>query len=137
MLLVGFIYFGMYFLSDVSPIHNLPSTVLASKTKLQKSITSYHGVASVLIFEIYVFLYTRTINFYRQWFLTLQVFIAWGWFSIQSCNSMTSFHKGYFHHVHLVSGSSPRWKKTVSYHNYLLKELTLRYMYFSKKQFSE
>ena len=28
MLLIGLIYFGMYFLSDVPPIHNFPSTVL-------------------------------------------------------------------------------------------------------------
>ena len=31
MLIIGFIYFGMYFLSDVSPIQNLPSTVLEPK----------------------------------------------------------------------------------------------------------
>ena len=31
MLLIGLIYFGMYFLSDVSPIHTVPSTVLAQK----------------------------------------------------------------------------------------------------------
>ena len=29
LLLIGFIYFGMYFLSDISPIHTFSSTVLA------------------------------------------------------------------------------------------------------------
>ena len=29
--LIGFEYFGMYFLGDVSPIHTFPSTVLVPK----------------------------------------------------------------------------------------------------------
>ena len=51
-LLISFIYFGMYFLSDISPIYNFPSTILAPKKILQKLVTSYHCVALVLRFEV-------------------------------------------------------------------------------------
>ena len=52
MLLIGLIYFGMYFLSDVSPIHTFPSTVIAQKRLLGKLVISYHCADLVLIFEV-------------------------------------------------------------------------------------
>ena len=52
MLPIGFIYFGIYFLSDVSPIHTLPSTVLVQKNLPGKLLMSYHCVALVLKFEV-------------------------------------------------------------------------------------
>ena len=52
MLLIGFIYFGMYFLSDVSPIHTFPSAIIAPKKHSQKLVILYHCVALVLIFDV-------------------------------------------------------------------------------------
>ena len=45
MFLVGFIYFGIYFLRYVSPIHTLPSTFLAKKKLPEKLLISYHYAA--------------------------------------------------------------------------------------------
>ena len=52
MLLIGFIYFGVYFLSEVSPIHKFPSTVIVPKKLPQKLVISYNRVALVLRFEV-------------------------------------------------------------------------------------
>ena len=51
LLLVGFIYVGIYFPREVSPIHNFPSTVLAQKKLPGKLVISYHCSALVLKFE--------------------------------------------------------------------------------------
>ena len=53
MLLVGFIYCGMYFLRDVSIIDTSPSKVIAPKNLPGKLVISYHYSALLLIFEVY------------------------------------------------------------------------------------
>ena len=52
LLIVGFIFFGMYFLSDVYTIHTFPLTVIAPKNLPGKLVISYHFEALVLIFEV-------------------------------------------------------------------------------------
>ena len=52
LLVICFIYFGMYFLRDASPIHNFPLTDLALKNLLGKLVISYHCADLVLIFEV-------------------------------------------------------------------------------------
>ena len=48
---IGFIYFGMYLLRDVSPIHNFPYTFLSPKKLLGKCLISDNCADLVLIFE--------------------------------------------------------------------------------------
>ena len=48
LLLVSFIFFGMYFLRGIYTIFTLPSTVLATKILHRKLAISYNFVALVL-----------------------------------------------------------------------------------------
>ena len=59
LLLVGFIFFGVYLLSDVSPTHNFPSNVLAPKFLLEKLVISYHCVNLVMRFKVDAFVYLQ------------------------------------------------------------------------------
>ena len=52
MLLVDFTFFGMYFLSDVYPIHTFPSTFFAPKTILGLLSLSYHCTDLALMLEV-------------------------------------------------------------------------------------
>ena len=55
LLLIGFIFFGMHFLSDISPIHTFSSTVIEPKNLFQKLVILYHCVDLVLRFEVDIF----------------------------------------------------------------------------------
>ena len=88
MLLIGFIYFGMYFLSDVSPIQILPSIVLAPK-KPPSEIDNIMSLCSSLpdIWSRCFYFFTRVpLNLTNTESFTLGECITWGWLSIQSCN---------------------------------------------------
>ena len=104
MLLIGFIYFGMYFLSEWSKIHTFQSTVLAPK-KTPSEIGNIISLCSsrTNIWGRYFCFFTRiaSISTKNEYF-TLGECITWGWFSIQECNSFTIFQKRYFHNVSLV-----------------------------------
>ena len=58
LLIIGYIYFGMCFISGVSPIHTFPSTVIVPKNLLQKLVIFYQCVSLVLIFEVDAFFFT-------------------------------------------------------------------------------
>ena len=51
LLLIGLIYFGMYFISEVSLINTFTSTVIAQIKHPHKFVRLYHCVALVMIFE--------------------------------------------------------------------------------------
>ena len=53
LLLIGYIFFGVYFLIDVYPIHTFPYTVIAAKNLPGKLAISYHFADIVLRFEVY------------------------------------------------------------------------------------
>ena len=64
MLIIGYIYFGMYFLRDVSPIHTFPPKFLAPEKPPLKNddIISFSDL--VLIFEAYAsVIYNITLHF--------------------------------------------------------------------------
>ena len=68
LLFVGLIYFSMYFLSYVSPVHTFPSTVILIKKHLHKLVISYHCVALVMIFEVHVFASLQEYHYFeKQW----------------------------------------------------------------------
>ena len=76
LLFIGFIYFGMFFLSDVSTKHTFPSTVLVTKKLLMKLVISYHCVALVLRFEVDDFIYNSIINFDKKRVLGIYYFLS-------------------------------------------------------------
>ena len=59
LLLIGYKYFVIYFLSDVYSIYNFTLTVLAQKNFLGKLLISYHCGALVQIFEVDAFIYLQ------------------------------------------------------------------------------
>ena len=67
LLLIGFIYFGVYFLCDVSPIHTFSSTFLAP-IKPHSDIGDIILLCSSLtkVWSRFFFLYNSTINFDKQ-----------------------------------------------------------------------
>ena len=66
MLLIGFIFVGMWFLRVISLMHNFPSTVLSPKRLIGKLVISYNCADLVLIFKfMLMFIYKSTISFDR------------------------------------------------------------------------
>ena len=88
LLLIGYTYFGMYFLSDVTPIHNFPSTVIAPKKPPWEIVNIISLCSSRTdIWSICFCLSTKiTLTLTNNKSETSGKYITQGWFSIQPCN---------------------------------------------------
>ena len=93
MLIIGFILFGIYFLSELSTIQIFSSTVLSPKQPPSElgNIMSL-CISLTGIWSIFFCLFTKVpLILINTDPFTLGECITWGQFSIQACNSLISF----------------------------------------------
>ena len=64
LVIIGYIFFGMYFLNEISPINTFTYTVISPKELPGKWFISYHYATLVLIFEVNApVFYKSTVDF--------------------------------------------------------------------------
>ena len=75
LLLVSFIFFGMYFLRGIYTIYTLPYTVLATKILPRKLSISYNFVALVLWFGVYY--YVSLLKYHWFWQIMSLIYLGY------------------------------------------------------------
>ena len=93
LLLINFVYFGMYLLSDLSPIQFFYKLFLHTKNFLQNLVISYHCVALVLVFKVDVSFYLPD---YHQFWQTRSL-LNWG----------NVLHEGDSQYRHIIHRENP------------------------------
>ena len=92
LLLIGYIYFSMYFLRDVSPMYTFPSTVLAPKTSLGfLNIISLCGSCNDIWSRLFCFFKRVMLILTDNASDTLGVVHTIGYFFIHVRHSLTGF----------------------------------------------